>query len=465
MADQKAENTGSASHNIPTPMSKERISSAAISKIRFPFRLTKDQLDAVNEWVTNGYNGSIIYSTGTGKTEIAFECARRAAIDLRGSSFNIIFLVPRIVLVEQNIQRLLKYGVPKEHIGAYFGERKEPREITISTYQSAVNNAHLVRNSDMVVFDEVHLVSNTAISLRTIFDTVKECDNPKKYLLGLTATIDQQDPRYETILSLMPPVKKYMIKEAVRDKRLAKPVVVPVKVDLTYEEKKMYDEYSRKIRSISAYLKTSDPKLISSFLTKRGHLAALARAWFANVKDRKNLMSCAHNKLAAATEVITKKHPSERIMIFSETIESIQRLQEILHSKGIKSEIISAKLKSGERLKILSKWGREFFALLSVHTLEIGYDVPEVRVAIILASTSNMNQIVQRIGRIIRNSEGKENALIYNVYLSDTQDVSMLRRVRRAADTGPEDLSIEEGLNTSGTRNPQLNRKLDEYFF
>jgi len=76
-----------------------------------------------------------------------------------------------------------------------------------------------------------------------------------------------------------------------------------------------------------------------------------------------------------------------------------------------------------------------------------------------------MNQIVQRIGRIIRNSEGKENALIYNVYLSDTQDVSMLRRVRRAADTGPEDLSIEEGVNTSGTRNPQLNRKLDEYFF
>lgn len=465
MVDQRAENTETASHNIPTAMSNERISSAAISKVRFPFRLTKDQLDAVDEWITNGYNGSIIYSTGTGKTEIAFECARRAAIDLPGTSFTILFLVPRVVLVEQNIQRLLKYGVPEEHVGAYFGERKEPREITISTYQSAINNDHLICNSDMIVFDEVHLVSNTAIGLSKIFDTVKECDNSKKYLLGLTATIDEQDSRYKTILSLMPPVKKYMIKEAVRDKRLAKPVVVPVKVHLTYDEKKMYDEYSRKIRNISAYLKTSDPKSISSFLTKRGRSAALARAWFVNVKERKNLMSCAQNKLAAATEVITRKHPSERIMIFSETIKSIQRLQEMLHSKGIASEIISAKLKSGERLKILSEWGREFFALLSVHTLEIGYDVPEVRVAVILASTSNMNQIAQRIGRIIRNSEGKENALIYNVYLSDTQDVSTLKRVKRAANTDIEDLSTEKRFNTGGIRKPQLNRNLDEYIF
>jgi superfamily II DNA or RNA helicase len=465
MVDQRTENTETASHNIPTAMSKERISSPAISKVRFPFRLTKDQLDAVDEWITNGYNGSIIYSTGTGKTEIAFECARRAAIDLPGTSFSILFLVPRVVLVEQNIQRLLKYGVPEEHVGAYFGERKEPREITISTYQSAINNDHLICNSDMIVFDEVHLVSNTAIGLSKIFDTVKECDKSKKYLLGLTATIDEQDSRYKTILSLMPPVKKYMIKEAVRDKRLAKPVVVPVKVHLTCDEKKMYDEYSRKIRNISAYLKTSDPKSISSFLTNRGRSAALARAWFVNVKERKNLMSYAQNKLAAATEVITRKHPSERIMIFSETIKSIQRLQEMLHSKGIASEIISAKLKSGERLKILSEWGREFFVLLSVHTLEIGYDVPEVRVAVILASTSNMNQIVQRIGRIIRNSEGKENALIYNVYLSDTQDVSTLKRVKRAANTDTEDLSTAKRLNTGGIRKPQLNRNLDEYIF
>ena len=51
----------------------------AILDLKFPFELKKDQLAAVDSWVLNAYRGSIIYSTGTGKTEIAFECARRRA--------------------------------------------------------------------------------------------------------------------------------------------------------------------------------------------------------------------------------------------------------------------------------------------------------------------------------------------------------------------------------------------------
>jgi superfamily II DNA or RNA helicase len=40
-------------------------------------------------------------------------------------------MVPRIILIEQNIRRLVSYGIPKDKIGAYFGERKQIREITI----------------------------------------------------------------------------------------------------------------------------------------------------------------------------------------------------------------------------------------------------------------------------------------------------------------------------------------------
>src|SRR5215469_16882181 len=190
---------------------------SAISSLKFPFKLTKDQIEAVDAWTTNGYRGSIIYSTGTGKTEIAFECAKRAAQERDGnSSFNILFLVPRIVLVQQNINRLIKYGIPVDRIGAYFGERKEIREITISTYQSVISDLDLINNSNMIIFDEVHLVSDTATSMRKVLIAA----DSKKPLLGLTATIDEQDPRYNTILSLLPPVRRYMIGDAVKDKRL-----------------------------------------------------------------------------------------------------------------------------------------------------------------------------------------------------------------------------------------------------
>src|SRR5919108_2658762 len=170
----------------------------AISYLKFPFCLKKDQLEAAHVWVTSGFRGTLLYSSGTGKTEIAFECARRAATaskvatrdkgisypDSSSSSFNILYLVPRIVLIEQNFRRLLAYCIPQERIGVYFGERKEIREITISTYQSVINNLDLIRRANMVIFDEVHLISDTAKTFSRIFDVVIEDHN--KSLLGLT---------------------------------------------------------------------------------------------------------------------------------------------------------------------------------------------------------------------------------------------------------------------------------------
>ena len=100
----------------------------------------------------------------------------------------ILLLVPRIVLIAQYLKRLLNYGIPDDKIGVYFGERKEIREITISTYQSVIYNHDLIRRSKMIIFDEVHLVSDTSKVLRKVFDIAVE--DSSKALLGLTATID-----------------------------------------------------------------------------------------------------------------------------------------------------------------------------------------------------------------------------------------------------------------------------------
>jgi len=68
---------------------------------------------------------------------------------------------------------------------------------------------------------------------------------------------------------------------------------------------------------------------------------------------------------------------------------------------------------------------------LNICSSETGYDVPEVRVAIILATSSNRNQIVQRIGKTLRKIAGKDTALIYATYLSHTHDFGTLKMVRR----------------------------------
>ena len=122
-------------------------------------------------------------------------------------------------------------------------------------------------------------------------------------------------------------------------------------------------------------------------------------------------------------------------MIFSETIDSINKLKDMLELYGTKSRVIDSKTSSSKRQKILDQWGKDFYPLLSVHTLEIGFDIPQVRIEIILATTSNMNQVVQRIGRVIRKHEGKDLALIYVIYISDTKDDDILQVIRKAITT------------------------------
>ena len=403
----------------------------AISTMHFPFELKRDQMEAAKAWINNGCRGSVIFSTGTGKTEIAFECARWAAKLSGQDHFTILFLVPRIVLIEQNVRRLRRYGISDDHIGIYYGERKDIREITISTYQSAINNYNLIRNANMVVLDEVHLVSESAVAFDSIFDIIVE--DSRKAILGLTATINENDPKYQTILTVVPPVKKYMIKDAVTDGRLAKPIVEPVQVRFTSEEQKSYDEASTAIKDISRKLRAYDPVKMTKILMRGGSRASMAKIWFAHVRKRKELLSATRQKLLKAAELV-KKHTGERIMIFSETIDSIQQLKSILEADGIPAQTIHNGIKPKERKEILESWGKDYFPLLSVHTLEIGYDVPQVGIAIIIASTSNMNQVAQRIGRVIRKVDGKDQALVYVVYVSGTKDDNVLKVVRAAVE-------------------------------
>jgi len=272
----------------------------AILDLEFPFELKKDQLEAVEAWIENGCRGSVIFSTGTGKTEIAFQCAKRAAEIMSGGAdeFRILFLVPRIILIDQNLKRLASYGISEQLLGAYYGERKDIAEITIGTYQSAINNPALVSSAHMVVLDEVHLVSETASEYDKIFDIIVE--DPKKAILGLTATIDEKDAKYQTILTVLPPVKKYHIKDAVQDGRLAKPLVIPIEVKFNPDEQKVYDEHTATIKEISRKLQAYDPIRMTHILARGGARGALAKIWFANVRNRKQLLSSTQLKLRRA---------------------------------------------------------------------------------------------------------------------------------------------------------------------
>jgi superfamily II DNA or RNA helicase len=279
----------------------------------------------------------------------------------------------------------------------------------------------------MIILDEIHLISKTATEYNRILKFIST--DPEKAILGLTATINEQDPRFANIMSIAPPVKKYMIRDAVTDGRLAEPRIIPITVNLTPIEEKMYRDISKNITNLSRQLGDFDPKKISSLLKSGGYRSRLAKAWFRNVRERKELLSESRNKLREAVKIV-RKHNSEPIMIFSETIKSIRKLEGMLREVGIEARCIHNEISSIDRKKILEEWGKNFFPLLSVHTLEIGYDIPNVRIAIIISNNSNNNQIAQRIGRVIRKTTQKDYALIYVIFVKDTKDNNILRMAK-----------------------------------
>ena len=146
----------------------------------------------------------------------------------------------------------------------------------------------------MVILDEVHLASATAQSFSKIFDIILEGD---KALLGLTATIDEVDPRNQKIMTIIPPARKYLIKDAVSDGRLARPIISPVKVSLTEQERITYDEYTKKIRTISARFKRYDANAMMELAKQGGFPSWQAKAWFLNVRKRKALLASAEKQV------------------------------------------------------------------------------------------------------------------------------------------------------------------------
>jgi superfamily II DNA or RNA helicase len=95
--------------------------------------------------------------------------------------------------------------------------------------------------------------------------------------------------------------------------------------------------------------------------------------------------------------------------------------------------------------------------------LEIGYDVPQVRIAIILASTSNMNQAAQRIGRILRKAEGKNTALIYTIYLSGTHDYNHLGIVKQATQVDGKRKEVNNNSKITSATITTTNSTLDAF--
>ena len=68
------------------------------------------------------------------------------------------------------------------------------------------------------------------------------------------------------------------------------------------------------------------------------------------------------------------------------------------------------------RSEYLDKFDKGIYkVIVAINVLDEGVDIPSTKMAIILASSGNPKQYIQRRGRILRKFPGKKNARIYDI--------------------------------------------------
>jgi superfamily II DNA or RNA helicase len=270
----------------------------------------------------------------------------------------------------------------------------------------------------LVIFDECHHLPSS------IYRYAAELAIAP-FRLGLTATPERADGADLLLEQLIGPTVFRREAQELAGEYLADYSVVRINVQLNDEERAMYEQE----RSI--FRQFLDEKRISLasldgwqlFIAASARSEAGRRAMRA-YRESKRIALGTNAKLRVLAELL-KRHARERMLIFTAENEMVYCLSQrffipaITHQTGIKER--SAWLESFNKGEVL--------ALATSKVLNEGVNIPEAAVAVVLSGSGSSREHIQRLGRILRPSPGKE-AVLYEVVTADTTEERISERRR-----------------------------------
>lgn len=190
----------------------------------------------------------------------------------------------------------------------------------------------------------------------------------------------------------------------------------PIFITLTEEELIKYCELSGKISKMSKF-GLDNPR---------------RKAIFENLLfKRADIHKSAKNKIGAFEEILLSLERIEDLIVFVSPPQ-IGQIQRILAEKGILANRFTEKEGTIPEIRYSGRSERQFLidkfkeqkikALLAIKCLDEGIDIPSAKTAIILASSTNPREYIQRIGRVIRQAPGKAFSRIYDVIVKPNSE-------------------------------------------
>lgn len=401
--------------------------------------LRQYQIDAIESWKKNNYKGFYKMATGTGKTWTAIFSIKQL---FENADPIVIITAPYKHLVEQWAKDVYSTFPYTEIIKVFsdnknwrsdalllikaksFNPRKKMIFITtnssfrLSDFQSILSK---INTEKLLIVDEAHRFHNS-ISLLSNNDIIFD------YKLGLSATpeyynnIEKTD---ELVGFFGGIVFEYNLESAIENGYLVPYNYNPIFMNLTPQEQSNYRKYQMKIAGCF----------------KNGQLICDQKTLMRNISLKRSVLSKSIEKDNNLMTIIDKLPEKRNFIVYvgdgrsiDDSYESSIRYIDTITMRMSKSNYKVHKFTAEEdtktRLQLIDDFNENRVdSLVAIRCLDEGINIPSIKSALILSSSEDPREFIQRRGRILRTFKGKSIANIYDVIMlpSDDSGIDILK--------------------------------------
>lgn len=419
------------------PIKRKNVSGKRIgARIPKDISLYEYQKEAIVSWAGENYRGIFDMATGTGKTLTGLGAVSKLSEDVC-DELSVFILCPYQHLVEQWVEDIVKFNI-KPIIGYSASPQKDWKK----RLQKAIKDQKVRKDKSFFCF----VTTNATFSSKFVQDIIEEIKTPIllmvdeahnvgaktyakllddrfQYRLALSATLDRHRDEEGTAALYNFFGRKcieYTLERAIREDKLTPYKYYPVVVYLNEDELSTYEYYTQEISKCIIKDKNGKTKLNSygeTLAIKRSRVVAAAaqkldalRREIVPYKNKNNILV-----YCGATNVINEN--ADR----SETDEGdIRQITAVTRILGNEFDMSVAKFTADEsmdertQIKANFSKGERLQVVVAIKCLDEGMNIPGIRTAFILASTTNPKEYIQRRGRVLRKAPGKNFAEIYD---------------------------------------------------
>ncbi len=355
-----------------------------------PFSLRPYQKEAAEIFYADGSPhggcGVIVLPCGAGKTIVALACMAKLKTQT-------LVLTTSVTAVRQwKAELLSKTNLDEADVGEYSGETKDPRPVTIATYQILTyrnkddDYPHFSlfsqRNWGLIIYDEVHLLP------APVFRITAELQAKRR--LGLTATLVREDGKEDDVFSLVGP-KRYD---------------VPWKV---LEE-----------QGWIAAARCTEVRL---------PLPEDLRAAYSVAPKRNKVRIAAENpyKFDAVRELLAR-HKDDLVLIIGQYISQVKAI-----AKMVDAPLITGSTPNKRRDELYDAFRRRKIPVLVVSKVgNFAIDLPDANVLIqVSGAFGSRQEEAQRLGRILRPKADGSMANFYSLVTRETREQEFSEKRQR----------------------------------